>query len=180
MTRRRQAARGRARIDPLVRVLGLDPGSVHTGWGVVDFAGSQLVPRGWGRISPQAGAALGERLRWIASEVRRRLDEFEPEVVAIERVFFGKSARSLIVLAEARGAILAVIAERGTPIAEVAPAMVKSVVTGDGRADKQRLGRMVCLQLGLTETALPVDASDALAVAIAGRQVYSATRFARP
>jgi len=157
-----------------MRVLGLDPGSVHTGWGVVDFAGSRLAARAWGRISPSPRAALGERLRRIAAEVERLLAEQAPDLVALERVFSGKNVRSLIVLAEARGAILAAVARNGTPIAEVAPAMVKSVVTGDGRADKQRLARMVGLQLGLGAQPLPADASDALAVAIAGRQVHSA------
>jgi crossover junction endodeoxyribonuclease RuvC len=159
-----------------MRVLGLDPGSAHTGWGVVEFAGSTLVARAWGRISPPARAPLGERLRRIAVEVDRLLAEQAPDLVALERVFFGKNARSLIVLAEARGAILVAVAQRGTPIAEVAPAMVKSVVTGDGRADKERLARMVGLQLGLGVRPLPADASDALAVAIAGRQVHSADR----
>lgn len=163
-----------------MRVLGIDPGSVHTGWGVVEFAGSQLAARAWGRISPAATAALGERLRRIAAEIRRLVDEHEPDLVAIERVFHGKSARSLIVLAEARGAILAVVAERGTPIAEVAPAMVKSVVTGDGRADKERIARMVRLQLGLASALLSADASDALAVAIAGRQIAATAALARP
>lgn len=162
-----------------MRVLGLDPGSVHTGWGVVDFAGSRSVARGWGRISPGAEAPLGERLRRIAEEVTRLIGEFAPQLVALERVFHGKNSRSLIVLAEARGAILAAIATSGTPIAEVAPAMVKSVVTGDGRADKQRISQMVRLQLGLASAPLPVDASDALAVAIAGRQVASTMALAK-
>jgi len=160
-----------------MRVLGLDPGSVHTGWGVIDFAGAALSARGWGRISPPAGAPLGERLGVLAAELRRLLAEHRPELVALERVFFGKNARSLIVLAEARGVLLAAIAECGTPLAEVAPAMVKSVVAGDGRADKQRIGRMVRMQLGLGAAALPADASDALAVAIAGRQLHATARL---
>lgn len=162
-----------------MRILGLDPGSAHTGWGVIDCVGAGLQARGWGRISPPARAPLDARLRQIAAEVGRLLVEHAPDLVALERVFFGKNARSLIVLAEARGAILAAVAQRGTPIAEVAPAMVKSVVTGDGRADKARLGRMVCLQLGLGAQTLSADASDALAVAIAGRQVHSADLLRR-
>jgi len=161
-----------------MRVLGIDPGSVHTGWGVVDFVGSDLRARCWGRVSPGRGA-LVERLGAIAAGIEAVLTEHRPELVALERVFHGKNARSLIVLAEARGAILAAVARRGIPIAEVTPAMVKSVVTGDGRADKQRVGRMVRLQLGLGSADLPVDASDALAVAIAGRQISSAAPAVR-
>lgn len=162
-----------------LRVLGLDPGSVHTGWGVVDFAGAGLKAVAWGRISPRRGP-LGERLVVIAREIDALLAGHRPELVALERVFHGKNTRSLIVLAEARGAILAAVAQRGIPIAEVTPAMVKSVVTGDGRADKQRVERMIRLQLGLGAAPLAVDASDALAVAIAGRQVRATASPSKP
>lgn len=160
-------------------MLGVDPGSVHTGWGVVEFAGSELRARGWGRVSPRQSSPLAERLAAIAAAIAALLVEHQPELVALERVFHGKNARSLIVLAEARGAILAAVAKSGTPIAEVTPAMVKSVVTGDGRADKQRVERMIRLQLGLGTADLPSDASDALAVAIAGRQIYSSAPASR-
>jgi crossover junction endodeoxyribonuclease RuvC len=162
-----------------LRVLGLDPGSAHTGWGLVEFAGSSLRARGWGRVSPPR-AALGERLAFIVDAVQRIIGEQRPDLVALERVFHGKNARSLIVLAEARGAILAAVARSGIRIAEVTPAMVKNVVTGDGRADKRRVERMIRLQLGLGTAALPVDASDALAIAIAGRQISSAAPSTAP
>lgn len=162
-----------------LRVLGIDPGSVFTGWGVVEFTGSSLRACGWGRVSPPR-APLGERLVFIAQAVGELIGEHRPELVALERVFHGKNARSLIVLAEARGAILAAIAQGGIPIAEVTPAMVKSVVTGDGRADKQRVERMIRLQLGLGSALLTPDASDALAVAIAGRQISFSTPSPEP
>jgi crossover junction endodeoxyribonuclease RuvC len=163
-------------MDDGLRILGLDPGSAHTGWGVVDCSGANLRARGWGRISPPRGE-LGERLVFIARAVERLVGEHRPDLVVLERVFHGKNSRSLIVLAEARGAILAAVARDGIRIAEVTPAMVKSVVTGDGRADKQRVERMIRLQLGLASAPLTADASDALAVAIAGRQMASAALF---
>lgn len=156
-------------------MLGLDPGSVHTGWGVVDFVGSDCHVRGWGRISPPRRGSVASRLSAIGDGIGAVIAEHRPELVALERVFHGKNARSLIVLAEARGAILAAVAHGGIPIAEVTPAMVKSVVAGDGRADKQRVERMVRLQLRLGSAELSTDASDALAVAIAGRQIFSTT-----
>jgi crossover junction endodeoxyribonuclease RuvC len=163
-----------------LRVLGLDPGSSHTGWGVVEFVGGSMAARAWGRLSPKSSGSLADRLREISEGLDRLLAEHRPDLVALERVFHGRNSRSLIVLAEARGALLVAIARRGTPLAEVAPAMVKSAVTGSGRSDKQQVSRMVRLQLGLGERTIAVDATDALAVAITGRQVWSAgARFER-
>jgi len=154
-------------------VLGLDPGSAHTGWGIVEFSGGAMAARAWGRLSPDASLGLAGRLREIGDGVERLLGEHRPDLVALERVFHGRNSRSLIVLAEARGALLAAIARHGTPIAEVAPAMVKSAVAGSGRADKRQVAQMVKLQLGLENGVLTADATDALAVAITGRQVWS-------
>jgi len=161
-------------------VLGLDPGSTHTGWGVVEFLGGSMTAPAWGRITPKAAGSLADRLREISEGLDALLAEHRPDLVALERVFHGRNSRSLIVLAEARGALLVAIARCGTPIAEVAPAMVKSAVTGSGRSDKQQVSRMVKLQLGLVGRSITVDAADALAVAITGRQVWSAgARFER-
>jgi len=139
-----------------------------------------MSARAWGRLSPSSNDGLAGRLLEISDGLDRLLSEHRPDLVAVERVFHGRNSRSLIVLAEARGALLVSIARRGIPIAEVAPAMVKSAVTGSGRADKQQVSRMVKLQLGLVGRAIAVDAADALAVAITGQQVWSAgARFER-
>lgn len=163
-----EAARELPSYNPGVRVLGLDPGSAHTGWGVVEHAGARLVARAWGRLSPDRRLALPERLRQIAAGVEALLAEHAPDAVALERVFHGVNSRSLIVLAEARGAILAALGGHALELVEVTPATVKSAVAGDGSADKQRVARLVRSQLALGEAALAADASDALAVAIAG------------
>lgn len=96
--------------------------------------------------------------------------EHRPDRAAVERVFHGPSARSLIVLAEARGVLLAELARARLPIAELSPAEVKSAVAGSGRADKSQLARMVRLQLALPAGRIPADATDALAVALAESQ----------
>lgn len=161
-----------------MRVLGLDPGSRHTGWGVVDCRGSVARAIGWGRISPPADGTLGERLAAIVAGIERTLAETAPELVAIERVFHGENVRSLIVLAEARGAVVAAIARSGVPVVELAPAAVKSAITGNGRADKAQVMKMVRLSLGLAAAELSRDASDALAIAlVAGQSGF--VRFAR-
>lgn len=150
-----------------MRVLGIDPGSRTTGWGVVEARGSSARALGWGRVSPRAADELGSRLAAIANAVERALDAHAPELVAIERPFHGENVRSLIVLAEARGALLAAVGRRGLEIVELAPAMVKSAVAGSGRADKEQVAKMVRLALGLGAEPLSSDESDALAIALA-------------
>jgi crossover junction endodeoxyribonuclease RuvC len=153
-----------------MRVIGIDPGSRHAGWGVVECRGANARVVGWGRVSPPATAELGARLVAIVDGVERAIAELAPELVAIERVFHGASSRSLIVLAEARGALIAAVARRGLPMIELAPAAVKSSVTGSGRADKAQVMKMVRLSLGLGTQALSADESDALALALAAGQ----------
>lgn len=150
-----------------MRVLGLDPGSRHAGWGVVECRGSAARALGWGRVSPPAGAELAVRLAAIVEGVERAIAVHAPELVAVERVFHGENARSLIVLAQARGALVAAVARCGLPLVELAPAAVKSSVAGSGRADKSQVMRMVKLSLGLAAEKLAADESDALAVALA-------------
>ena len=150
-----------------MRLLGIDPGSRHCGWGVVERQGSKVTALAWGRWSPRADLPLPARLAELARGLRDVLAAHSPERAAVERVFHGVSARSLIVLAEARGAILSELAGAGLEVAELTPAEVKSAVAGSGRADKQQVERMVRLQLGLADEGLSADAADALAVALA-------------
>lgn len=154
-----------------MRILGIDPGSRHCGWGVVERSGSRFLAVAWGRLSPDPGRPLAERLLEISRGLGRVIAEQRPATAVVERVFHGASARSLIVLAEARGAILAELARHGLGVEELAPAEIKSAVAGSGRADKLQVERMVRLTLALGDAKLPADASDALAVAVAGAQL---------
>jgi crossover junction endodeoxyribonuclease RuvC len=147
-------------------VLGLDPGSRHAGYGLVERHGSRLLARGCGRFSPDPAGPLAERLAALAGALERLLELEAPDCAVVEQVFHGPNSRSLIVLAQARGALLATLGRRGIAVAELSPAEVKSAVAGDGRADKTQIARMVRLQLGLAEGALPPDATDALALAL--------------
>lgn len=105
------------------------------------------------------------------------VERHAPDVVVLESLFHGINSRSLIVLAQARGGLLATLARAELPIAEYAPAEVKSAVAGNGRADKTQVARMVKMILGLQGTAIAVDASDALAVAICYAQRFRADRL---
>jgi len=145
---------------------------------VVERVGGKVRSLGCGRISPDPGLPQAARLATLATELEALVEAHRPDCAAVERVFHGANARSLIVLAEARGALLAVLGRYGLPVIELAPAAVKSAVAGSGRADKRQVARMVALQLGLADSALPPDATDALAVALchalAGRGALAA------
>jgi crossover junction endodeoxyribonuclease RuvC len=150
-----------------MRFLGIDPGSRHCGWGIVDRDGARLTAVAWGRLSPLPEQPLAARLAEIAAGLGRLIDQHGPDRAAVECVFHGPSARALIVLAEARGAILAELARHGLEVSELAPAEVKSAVTGSGRAGKDQVARMVSLELSLPPGRIAADATDALAVALA-------------
>jgi crossover junction endodeoxyribonuclease RuvC len=147
-------------------VLGLDPGSRHTGYGLIRRLGTQIAAVDFGRLSPPPERPLAERLAEITLGLERLLELHRPDCAAIEKVFHGANSRSLIVLAEARGALLATLGRHGVPVAEFAPSEVKSAVTGNGRAEKAQVARMVRLLLGVGERALAADAADALALAL--------------
>lgn len=147
-------------------ILGLDPGSRHTGFGVVRQRGPKLEVVEFGRFTVSAQTSLPARLGAISADLEELLSSLEPGVVAIESTFLGMNPRSLMVLAQARGALLSVVGRRSVRVVEYSPAEVKSAVTGNGNADKEQVARMVRLLLALPDDALPADATDALAVAI--------------
>jgi crossover junction endodeoxyribonuclease RuvC len=163
-----------------VLILGLDPGSLHTGYGLLDRRGSAVALIAAGRISCPRALAVPGRLADLAARAGELVALHRPDLAALETPFHGLNARSLIVLAEARGALLAVLAGRGVEIAEYSPAEVKSAVTGNGRADKQQVARMVRMLLGpAAGSSLPPDATDALAVALCCAQRLRLDRLER-
>lgn len=150
-------------------ILGLDPGSLHTGYGLLQKTGKggssfRLVEAG--RFSGPRSMELPARLAHLAGGLQELLARHPPDVAVLESPFHGMNARTLIVLAQARGALLAALAGRGIEIREYTPAEVKSAVTGNGRADKEQVARMVRLLLGVADRGWPSDATDALAVAL--------------
>jgi crossover junction endodeoxyribonuclease RuvC len=113
-----------------------------------------------------------ERLAYLANELEAITERWHPEVAVLETPFLGLNARSLVVLAEARGALISVVVNQGLTIAEYSPAEVKSAVSGSGRADKEQVKQMVRLHLSLEKASISSDASDALALAICYVQRY--------
>jgi len=161
-----------------MRVLGIDPGSRRTGWGVVQLEGTRLRPIGAGTIAIPEKLALPKRLRIIHQELQHIVSEHQPEVVAVEEIFFAKYANAALKLDHARGVALLVAAELELEVHEYPPAIVKRTIVGRGGADKIQVGRLVTALLGLS-TPPKEDAADALAVAITHIQATRSRAIAR-
>lgn len=148
-----------------MRVLGIDPGSRFTGYGVVDEQRGGLAHVGHGVIRADARAPLEMRLWEIFSQLSAAVGLYRPDAVAVEGVFSCRSPRSALILGHARGVALLVAAQRGLPVYEYPPAKVKRAVGAGGADGKEAVARMVRTFLRLPELER-ADASDALAVAI--------------
>ncbi|MEU5957991.1 crossover junction endodeoxyribonuclease RuvC [Streptomyces sp. NPDC047525] len=150
-----------------MRVLGVDPGLTRCGVGVVDgVAGRQLTMRAVGVVRTPPDAELGHRLVAIEQGIEQWLDEHDPEVLAVERVFSQHNVRTVMGTAQASAVAMLCASRRGIPVALHTPSEVKAAVTGSGRADKAQVGAMVTRLLRLDAPPRPADAADALALAI--------------
>ena len=148
-----------------MRVLGVDPGTRKTGWGLATRRRSKLVAIDCGVIRPPAKAPLADRLEIVFDALAALIEEHAPEVLAVEDVFYARHANAAIKLGHVRGVVLLLCAQRGLALAEYPPALVKRTVAGRGAADKAQVARIVTAMLDLERTPAE-DAADALAVAI--------------
>jgi len=147
-----------------MKILGIDPGSRRTGYGIIEVRGDQTELIHMGVINAGDGI-FPERLGTIFSALRELIDSHVPDEVAIETVFVSRNANSALKLGQARGAAVCAAIASGLPVSEYAPRAVKQAMVGKGGADKQQVQHMVRILLNITE-ALPEDAADALAVAL--------------
>ena len=148
-----------------MRVLGVDPGSNATGYGLIERSGGQVNHLRHGVLRPPSGAPLSERLHFLYEELRAIAQASEAEVAVVERVFIAANPQSALVLGQARGAILASLGASGLHVAELAAREVKKAITGSGAADKAQMQIMVTRLLKL-EKRPASDAADALAMAL--------------
>lgn len=151
-----------------VRILGIDPGSRFTGWGVIEARGAKLVHVASGCIRTGEGL-LPPRLRLIHEGLAAVIAEHKPVEYAVEEVFMRVNVGTALILGQARGVAVLAGAVAGLPFAEYAPAQIKRALVGNGRAEKAQIQHMVKLLLGLpadTAASLSADAADALAIAI--------------
>ncbi len=160
-----------------MRVMGIDPGSNCTGYGIIEETKGQLRAVHWGGIRNNARHPFPERLKRIYNDLVAVIREFAPDAVAVEDLFFANNAKSALKLGQTRGATLLAAVNEDREIAEYSPLEVKQSVVGYGRADKIQVQTMVTALLGLKEKPEPFDAADALAVAIC--HLHTATHKAR-
>jgi crossover junction endodeoxyribonuclease RuvC len=167
-----------------MRVLGIDPGSETTGWGVVEGDARRYRLVEFGTIRASARLRFAARLLKVSNGVEELLERFRPDVCAVEEAFFAANAQTALKLGHVRGVVLLAAERAGVEIAEYAPRLIKQSVVGYGAAEKHQVKEMVRVLLRLKEAPTPFDASDALAVALchfhhAGRPVSQQTAPAR-
>ncbi len=147
-------------------VLGFDPGTARTGFGLIRREGTKVHLVRCGLIETDKTDAAEQRLVTLRNQIKELLATERPDEVAVEKLFFATNAKTAMAVAEARGVILLTIADAGYRIAEYTPLQVKQSVTGHGQADKRQVATMVCRQLGLATAPKPDDVTDALAIAL--------------
>jgi crossover junction endodeoxyribonuclease RuvC len=154
-------------MDQMIRILGVDPGLRHTGWGVIAMDGPRLTWIAHGVIKPDTDADMADRLAELCVQLRAVVELHAPNEAAIEETFVNVNPRSTLLLGQARGAAMATLAGAGLKVAEFAATKVKQSVVGTGAADKTQVAFMVRRLLPKAGE-VKADAADALAVAICG------------
>jgi len=149
-----------------VRVIGVDPGSGTTGYGVIDSDGRRYELVEYACIRGAKHLTFAERLLEISRTLEEVIERLSPQACAVEDTFYAVNVKSALKLGQARGAVLVAAARAGVEIFEYSPLEIKSALVGYGRAEKQQVQEMVRVLLGMKDAPEPLDASDALAVAI--------------
>ncbi|QPK80333.1 crossover junction endodeoxyribonuclease RuvC [Corynebacterium lizhenjunii] len=150
-----------------MRVMGIDPGLTRCGLSVVQAGkGRGVIPIAVGVVRTPAEVPVPERLRRLSVAVNEWMDDYQPDVVAIERVFERGNVSTVMNTAHAVGVLMLAAAQRGIPVHNYTPSEVKKAISGNGRADKKQMTAMITRILGLSEAPKPADAADALALAV--------------
>jgi crossover junction endodeoxyribonuclease RuvC len=149
-----------------MRILGIDPGIGRTGWGVIDVNGSSLRVQEYGTIETPSDMELGKRLNEVYDRIVGLLNDYQPEAVGIEELFFNTNSKTAFVVGQARGVVMLAVAQKKLPLGIYTPLQVKIAVTGYGRAEKRQVAQMVKTLLNLQSIPKLDDTTDALAIAI--------------
>ena len=147
-------------------VLGVDPGTAITGYGIVSAEGDRLSLVACGAITTSPGQPLPERLLVIYRQLLTLFESYRPQAIAVEEVFFGRNVRTAIAVGHARGVVLLAAAQMDLPVFTYTPTAVKQAIIGYGRADKRQVQEMIRMLLALPNIPQPDDVADAVAVAI--------------
>ena len=149
-----------------MRVLGIDPGTMVTGFGIVDDIRGKLSSVSFGTIEGKRKDSFPNRLKMMFDGLTKAIDDYKPEQIALESAFYGKNVKAAIKIGEARGVAILCAALAGIPLFEYAPTEVKRAVVGIGNAQKMQVSKMVKVILSLSDVPEKYDATDALAIAI--------------
>jgi crossover junction endodeoxyribonuclease RuvC len=147
-------------------IIGIDPGLATVGFGVIQKVEEKIIPVSYGCIRTSAEKQTSERLLEIYNETKALFEKYNPQIVAIEKLFFNKNVTSAMRVSEARGVILLAAQQKQIPLFEYTPAQIKQAITGTGHADKQQMQEMITRLLGLDELPRPDDAADGLSIAL--------------
>ena len=161
-------------------VLGIDPGTARTGYGIVAREGGALRMLDYGCLETIADRSLGARLLLIHEALVDLIETHRPEAMGVERLFFNRNVQTAFAVGQARGVVLLAAAQHSVPVYEYGPHEVKLAVTGYGRASKEQVQRMVQLVLSMAELPRPDDAADALAVAVCTAHAATSVPMPRP
>ena len=153
-------------VMDIMRILGIDPGFAIVGYGVIDYETAKFKTVDYGKITTAAGEKFPDRLSVVYEGVKQIIEAFNPDVLAIEELFFNTNTTTAINVAQARGVIVLAAKQSGLKIYEYTPLQIKQAVVGYGRADKNQVQQMVKMFLNLKAVPKPDDTADALAVAI--------------
>ncbi|WP_227765822.1 crossover junction endodeoxyribonuclease RuvC [Zhaonella formicivorans] len=153
-------------------ILGIDPGTAITGYGIVQFKGNKFTVIDYGSIQTCSKIPLAERLKMLYSGLQELISFYKPEHLAVEELFFNKNSKTALAVGQARGVVLLAGANNKMVVAEYTPLQVKQAVVGYGRAEKQQVQEMVRLILNLEKVPKPDDVADALAITICHGHSY--------
>ena len=151
--------------SPMI-ILGIDPGTATMGYGVIEVIEDEITMVDCGALTSPARSPIGERLSYLYHRLLDIISQYQPDAVAIEQPFMAKNVRSALAIGRAQAVAMLAAADRGIPSYEYTPTQVKQRVTDYGASTKEQVQEMVRLQLGLSQAPQPIDAADALAVAI--------------
>ncbi|MFC1615608.1 crossover junction endodeoxyribonuclease RuvC [Patescibacteria group bacterium] len=149
-----------------MRIIGIDPGTAITGFGIIEKYNNKIKLLDYGCIRTPAGLDMSMRLNQIAEDLSTIIQKWSPKHASIEKLYFKKNIKTGISVAQSRGVILHILAKKGVPQTELSPLEIKSQICGNGNADKKMIQKMVKIILGLNTTPQPDDAADAIAAAL--------------
>lgn len=158
-------------------IMGIDPGIARVGWAFIEPQGNTLNPLSYGCIETDKSELPENRLKIIHDNLISLIKKYHPTHMAVEDLFFATNAKTAIGVGQSRGVVLLTAAQHHVPVISYSPLTIKRTITGDGKADKKQIERMIMLTLRLQETPKPDDTADALAIAMTHAYTYKMKQF---